>query len=168
MNSPTNNILSIQLIPSQQRKHLKQGWLEAFHSHSLLPRNSPLQVFNEDCIEANHGFGMHPHQNYEIFTYVLSGELSHYDSMRNAHHCRFGTVQFTSAGIGMHHSEMNKHSSEKCKLLQIWVKPRTLNTPPRYQRIEFSKEKRLNQLHLMIAPKELIPSASSKEPQGNS
>ena len=77
-------------------------------------------MINDDTIAAGRGFGMHPHQNMEIITVMVEGELTQTDSMGNSEVLRAGEVQRMSAGIGIVHSEMN-HSNQPCRLLQIWI-----------------------------------------------
>ena len=115
----------------------------------------PLRVLNEDWVAPKNGFPTHPHRNYEIFSYVMSGELTHTDSMGSHEVCRKGMVQFTSAGKGIQHSEYNRNRSSQCKLLQVWVVPRSVNATPNYQIASFAKQDKLNQLCPMIVPKEL-------------
>ena len=78
------------------------------------------------------GFGLHPHENYEIFSYIVSGGLKHSDTMGNEEVVERGDVQFTSAGSGMMHAEFNASKKQSVHLLQIWVKPRVKNTEPTY------------------------------------
>ena len=153
--------------PSTERGHYDAGWLDTYHTFSFstyrdpkFNQFGPLRVLNEDCVEPSSGFPMHPHQNYEIFSYILSGNLTHSDSMGNTEICKKGSVQFTSAGSGIYHSEFNRDKNEHVKFLQIWVKPRCLDTKPNYQKMSFSPDQKLNQLCLMIAPKD---SAKLKE-----
>ncbi|EFC40196.1 predicted protein [Naegleria gruberi] len=153
--------MKFEIRPSEERGHYDEGWLDTYHTFSFSSyRNQkftqfgPLRVLNEDTVEPSSGFPMHPHQNYEIFSYILSGNLTHSDSMGNTEVCKKGSVQFTSAGSGVYHSEFNRDKNEHVKFLQIWVKPRNFNSKPNYQTKDFTPEQKLNQLRLMIVPNE--------------
>ena len=129
--------MKFEIRPSEERGHYDEGWLDTYHTFSFSSyRNQkftqfgPLRVLNEDTVEPSSGFPMHPHQNYEIFSYILSGNLTHSDSMGNTEVCKKGSVQFTSAGSGVYHSEFNRDKNEHVKFLQIWVKPRNFNSKP--------------------------------------
>src|SRR3989338_1828984 len=125
--------MKYEVRASEDRGYAKESWLESFFTFSFAKHQSnkfmqfgPLRVLNEDYVEPSNGFSKHPHANYEIFSYILSGQLTHSDSMGQHHVCSKGSVQFTSAGSGIEHSEYNRNKREVCHLLQIWVKPRIL------------------------------------------
>ena len=161
--------MKFEILSSHQRGHFLEDWLDSYHtfnfakySNGKFTQFGPLRVLNEDFVGVSNGFGRHPHRNYEIFTYVLSGQLTHSDSMGNVEVCTKGSVQFTSAGSGIEHSEFNRNKRDICHLLQIWVKPRTLNSKPNYQLRNYSKAQKLNQLCMMIAPKEVVNDPESE------
>jgi redox-sensitive bicupin YhaK (pirin superfamily) len=116
---------------------------------------SALRVINEDRIAAHRGFGMHSHDNMEILTYVISGQLTHKDSMGNIGHLAAGSWQLMSAGTGVTHSEMND-GDEPIHLLQIWLFSNITNPAPDYQELVFDIHDQPNQWHLIVAPTENV------------
>ncbi len=109
-----------------------------------------LRVLNDDSVKPNGGFGTHPHQNMEIFSYVVDGQLTHRDSAGNHEVLSRGHVQCISAGNGVTHSELNEQS-DWCRFLQIWILPEATNLPVRYDLHKFSEEDRKNKLLQIIA-----------------
>ena len=143
---------------SDNRGHVNMGWLNAKHSFSFGSWHDPrfmgisaLRVINEDRIAAQRGFGRHGHDNMEILTYVLSGQLTHTDSMGNQGHINAGEWQLMSAGSGVQHSEMNQ-TDQPVHLLQIWLHPNVQNAKPTYQQIELDPKTQPNQWHLVVSP----------------
>jgi redox-sensitive bicupin YhaK (pirin superfamily) len=140
----------IRLRKSSARGHADHGWLDARHTFSFAEYHDPdymgysvLRVVNDDVIAPGTGFGMHPHRNMEIITYILDGTLQHQDSMGNGSLIRAGDVQYMSAGSGVRHSEVNPSSDEPVHLLQIWILPRETSLSPQYgQKTIPSEEKR--------------------------
>lgn len=134
------------------------GWLKTFHTFSFASYYNPqwmtfgcLRVVNEDRVAAKTGFPTHPHNNAEIFSYIINGKLTHKDSMGNVETLQRGEVQFTSAGSGIRHSEYNDHPSEECHFLQIWYTPRTRNLPPKYYTLpQVQDEEKTNKLMTLI------------------
>ncbi|NJL19180.1 MAG: pirin family protein, partial [Bdellovibrionaceae bacterium] len=95
------------------------GWLDSRHSFSFGGFHDPrfmgfrsLRVINDDRVEGGAGFGMHPHRDMEILSYVVSGGLTHRDSLGHEKTVRAGGVQYMSAGRGIAHSEFNASKSE--------------------------------------------------------
>ncbi len=136
---------------SNERAFFEHGWLKTFHSFSFAEYVDPdnlnwgaLRVFNDDEIAAGQGFPPHPHRDMEIVTYVLSGELAHEDNMGNRGVVGPGGVQFMSAGTGVRHSEFNNSRSQPLHLVQMWVLPGKLGTPPSYGQMQFGIEDRRN------------------------
>src|SRR5690606_41832947 len=103
-----------------------------------------LRVLNDDVIDGGMGFGMHAHENMEIISIPLEGDLEHKDSMGNSAVIRHGDIQVMSAGTGVYHSEFNKNKDKKVKLLQIWVFPNKSNVTPRYDHISLNPLDRIN------------------------
>ena len=98
-----------------------------------------LRVLNDDTIAAGMGFGTHPHDNMEIITIPLEGDLAHKDSMGNGTTIKSGDIQVMSAGTGIQHSEFNPNPDQHTKLFQIWLFPKYHNVTPRYQQITLDK-----------------------------
>jgi redox-sensitive bicupin YhaK (pirin superfamily) len=96
------------------------------------------------------GFGMHPHRDMEIITYVVSGALRHSDSMGNTAVMRAGDVQRISAGTGILHSEINDSKTEPVHLLQIWIFPDHKGAKPGYAEKSFAKAEQ-GKLHLIAS-----------------
>lgn len=145
---------------SQERGHANLGWLDSYHSFSFAEyydadhmNYSALRVINEDVVAGGTGFGMHPHRDMEIVTYILSGELRHQDSMGNSSVIGVGDVQRMSAGTGVRHSEFNAKTDEPVHLLQIWIAPSENGLPPSYEEKYFSPEQKNNHWCLIVSPK---------------
>ena len=141
------------LHKANTRGHADHGWLNAYHSFSFASWNNPervhfgtLRVLNDDTIAAGMGFGTHSHDNMEIITIPLEGDLAHKDSMGNTEVIKSGDVQVMSAGTGIQHSEFNPNKDKQTKLLQIWIFPNQRNVAPRYQQITLNPEGRKNKL----------------------
>jgi redox-sensitive bicupin YhaK (pirin superfamily) len=124
--------------PSRERGYANHGWLETYHTFSFGDYHDPahnnfrsLRVLNDDRVAADTGFPTHPHRDMEIITHVLTGQLSHRDSMGNGATVKAGEWQYMSAGKGVLHSEMNP-ASEPVHLLQIWIMPDNRGYEPRY------------------------------------
>ena len=127
------------------------GWLESrFHfsfSNYYNPKNmcfGVLRVLNDDIIHTTSGFDMHPHENVEIITYVINGELTHKDSLGNIETLTRGDIQYLSAGDGIYHSEYNKNKSLDLRLLQIWIIPPKVGLPRLYGSNKFEEIQRKN------------------------
>lgn len=148
----------IKVRRSNERGFFNHGWLKSFHSFSFADyydRNhmnfGNLRVINEDFIAAGNGFGEHPHHDMEIITYVISGELSHKDSMGNSSIILSEEVQVMSAGSGVIHSEFNSSKSEETHLLQIWILPKEKQITPRYEQKSFSQNFQNKNLVLIVS-----------------
>jgi redox-sensitive bicupin YhaK (pirin superfamily) len=113
-----------------------------------------LRVLNDDIIAGGGGFGMHPHDNMEIITIPLEGELEHKDNMGNIGVIRKGDVQVMSAGKGVLHSEYNKNSDKEVRLFQIWLFANAKDVEPRYDQKSLLISERKNNLQLIVSPKD--------------
>jgi redox-sensitive bicupin YhaK (pirin superfamily) len=144
--------------PAHERGSAEHGWLHARFTFSFANYYDPehngfhsLQVMNNDVIEPRGGFPTHPHQDAEIFTYVLSGRLEHKDSMGNGSIIEAGDLQYMSAGKGVQHSEFNPSDSEKTELYQIWMRPNQKGGTPRYAEKKLSAENFENETRLLFS-----------------
>lgn len=147
------------LHKADTRGNANHGWLNAYHSFSFASWYNPdriqfgaLRVLNDDTIAAGMGFGTHPHDNMEIITIPLEGDLAHKDSMGNAATIKNGDVQVMSAGTGIQHSEFNPNADQRTKLFQIWLFPRVRNVEPRYQQITLDKSLEKNNFAQILSP----------------
>jgi redox-sensitive bicupin YhaK (pirin superfamily) len=103
-----------------------------------------LRVLNDDLVRPGAGFDIHPHKNMEVLSYVVSGELTHEDSMGNKSGLTRGQVQYMSAGTGIFHSEYNNSKDETLRFLQIWILPDRNGHAPNYGDCRFGVEERKN------------------------
>ena len=138
----------IKVRKAQDRGHTQLGWLDSWHTFSFGDYYDPsnmgfrdLRVINEDYVAPATGFGMHPHRDMEIITYVLEGSLQHEDSMGNGSIIRPGDIQRMSAGTGVTHSEQNPSPEEPVHLLQIWILPARQGIPPNYEQRSFDRSR---------------------------
>lgn len=147
------------IYKSEGRGRINHGWLKAYHTFSFADYYNPekvhfgmLRVLNNDTIEAGMGFGTHPHDNMEIITIPLAGELAHRDSMGNVHVISEGEVQVMTAGTGITHSEYNASDNKKTEIFQIWVFPREHGLTPNYDQKLFNHNSKLNELTTVVSP----------------
>ncbi len=141
------------------RGNANYGWLKTNYTFSFANYYDPnrlhfgtLRVLNDDFIAGGRGFDRHPHDNMEIITIMLEGELKHEDSMGNSFVLHEHEIQTMSAGTGIFHSEANNDPVKAAKLLQIWVFPKNRNIEPQYGLTAFSPEERKNKWHLVVSP----------------
>ncbi|EIW58322.1 pirin domain-containing protein [Trametes versicolor FP-101664 SS1] len=144
--------------PSNERGQADHGWLKTFHTFSFAgyhdPQHEqfgPLRVINEDRVDPKTGFGTHAHREFEIFSYIVNGELEHRDSMGNVEIMKRGDLQMTSAGTGIRHSE-HSHGSKQVHFLQIWSVPSTRGLTPQYFTRHFTDEEKKDQWAHIVAP----------------
>ena len=147
------------LHTANSRGHANHGWLNSYHSFSFSSYYDPermnfgmLRVLNDDTVAAGRGFGTHPHQNMEIVSIPLEGDLKHMDSMGNVAVIREGDIQVLSAGTGISHSEYNKNQDQEVKFLQIWIFPNSKNVDPRYDQVSIRELARKNSFYQILSP----------------
>lgn len=150
---------NVILHKANTRGNANHGWLQSFHTFSFANYHNPermnfgaLRVLNDDTVSGGMGFGTHPHENMEIISIPLEGDLEHQDSMGNKTVIKKGDIQTLSAGTGIRHSEYNKNADHPVKFLQIWVIPNKRNTAPRYDQITLAPEERHNKLQQILSP----------------
>lgn len=149
----------ITIRPKNERGVANFGWLDSRHTFSFGGYYDPnhmgfanLRVINEDKVTPAQGFGTHGHQDMEIISYVLSGELAHKDSMGNGSIIRPGDVQRMSAGTGVRHSEFNASNDNPVHFLQIWIMPDKAGLEPSYEEKNFSPEEKQGKFRLVGSP----------------
>lgn len=159
---PNENHTTMNTVfhPANSRGHADHGWLNSHHSFSFANYYNPdrmnfgvLRVLNDDKVHAGGGFGTHPHDNMEIISIPLKGDLEHKDSMGNVAVIKEGDVQVMSAGTGIFHSEYNKNKDQDVEFLQIWVFPDAKNHEPRYDQISIEGIKKKNEFYQVLSPK---------------
>lgn len=141
------------------RGHANHGWLNSHHTFSFASYYDPervhfgaLRVLNDDTVAAGMGFGKHPHDNMEIISIPLFGDLAHEDSMGNNSVIKENDVQVMSAGTGIVHSEFNHNKDKQTEFLQIWLFPNKQNVSPRYGQKTFEPAERKNNFQLVVSP----------------
>lgn len=141
------------------RGHADHGWLNSHHSFSFANYHNPermnfgvIRVLNDDVVSGGKGFGTHPHDNMEIISIPLQGDLEHKDSMGNTTVIKNGDVQAMSAGSGIFHSEYNKNAADEVRFLQIWLFPNKKNVTPRYDQITLKDKDLKNKFSQILSP----------------
>lgn len=141
------------------RGHANHGWLDSHHTFSFARYYDPerisfgvLRVLNDDRVAPGEGFGTHPHDNMEIISIPLEGDLEHKDSMGNTTVIREGDLQVMSAGTGVFHSEYNKNTDREVKFLQIWIIPGKKNVEPRYDQISIRDLAQKERFYQVLSP----------------
>ncbi|KAF9219946.1 RmlC-like cupin [Gyrodon lividus] len=171
-----NSRKSVQITTrrSNERGHADHGWLKTFHTLSFAGYSDPrheswgaLRVLNEDRVAPRTGFGTHSHQQYEIFSYVISGKLEHQDSMGNTEILPRGALQMTSTGTGISHSE-KANGAQEVHFCQIWASPRPgqARGRPAYFTRNFTDEEKKNRFALLVAPDNSAAVSLNREDSG--
>ncbi len=160
-----NKTMNTVLHKAETRGEANHGWLHAKHSFSFANYYNPermhfgvLRVLNDDIIAGGKGFGMHPHDNMEIITIPLEGDLAHKDNMGNSAVIKQGDVQVMSAGTGVNHSEFNPNEDKETKLFQIWLFSNKKDVEPRYDQLSIRDIAEENKFYQILSP--------NKEDQG--
>lgn len=145
--------------PADSRGHADHGWLKSYHTFSFAEYYHPdrnnfgvLRVLNDDTVQGGAGFGQHAHNNMEIISIPLEGELRHGDNMGHSGVIRKGQVQVMSAGTGVVHSEMNALPDKPVKFLQIWILPKVRDVAPRYADMNISEQAKPNDFQQIVSP----------------
>lgn len=151
--------MQTELHKANTRGFADHGWLKSYHTFSFGGYRNPqrnhfgvLRVLNDDQVSQAKGFGTHPHDNMEIISIPLEGDLEHKDSMGNVTVIREGDVQVMSAGTGIYHSEYNKNADKPVKFLQIWLFPNKRDVTPRYDQISLRDIATENSLYQILSP----------------
>lgn len=149
----------LQIRPSEERGHNRLSWLDSRFTFSFDQYYDPdhiqfraLRVLNEDVVASGQGFGMHPHKDMEILTWILEGALEHRDSTGGSGVIRPGELQHMSAGTGVMHSEFNPSKKDPTHFLQIWLLPERKGLRPEYEQLSFSDEELRNQFNHVAGP----------------
>jgi redox-sensitive bicupin YhaK (pirin superfamily) len=158
--NPTPRIMANMILhKAETRGHADHGWLNSHHSFSFANYYDPermhfgvLRVLNDDTVAPGMGFSTHPHENMEIISIPLEGDLEHKDSMGNTQVIRHGDIQVMSAGSGITHSEKNRNTDKLTRFLQIWVFPNKRNVTPRYDQLVINKADRHNRFQQVLSP----------------
>ena len=147
------------LHKAETRGHANHGWLDSHHSFSFASYHNPervhfgvLRVLNDDIVHPGKGFGTHPHDNMEIISIPLKGDLEHKDSMGNTAVIREGDIQIMSAGTGVSHSEYNKNADKDVNFLQIWIFPKVKGVEPRYDQRPIHEMAVKNKFYQILSP----------------
>jgi redox-sensitive bicupin YhaK (pirin superfamily) len=150
---------TLRFWDAKTRGHTEIGWLDGYHSFSFGRYMDPermgfraLRVINDDKIKAGRGFGMHPHSEMEILTWVLNGKVAHEDSTGQRGEIMPGDLQLMSAGTGIRHSEINGLDDATTHLLQIWIEPSEAGVEPGYQQASFDIDGRADRWQLLASP----------------
>lgn len=158
-NTESNIMKNTVLHRATTRGDANHGWLHSRHTFSFANYHNPermhfgvLRVLNDDIVAAGKGFGTHPHDNMEIISIPLEGDLEHKDSMGNVSVIKNGDIQVMSAGTGITHSEYNKNRDQQVKFLQIWLFPNKKGVTPRYDQITLNLKDRQNKLQQILSP----------------
>lgn len=154
-----HNTMNTVLHKANTRGQANHGWLNSYHTFSFANYHNPermhfgvLRVLNDDIVDGGKGFNTHPHDNMEIISIPLEGDLEHKDSIGNVAVIKEGDIQVLSAGTGIFHSEYNKNTDKQVKFLQIWVFPNKKQVAPRYDQIDLKSVEKDNTFYQILSP----------------
>lgn len=152
-------VMNAVIHRANSRGHANHGWLDTHHTFSFANYHNPdrmhfgvLRVLNDDQVAPGRGFGTHPHDNMEIISIPLEGDLEHKDSMNNVAVIKQGDIQVMSAGTGIFHSEYNRNQDQQVRFLQIWLFPNKKNVTPRYDQITLENKDIKNHFQQILSP----------------
>jgi quercetin 2,3-dioxygenase len=155
----SDKIMNTVIHKNNTRGHANHGWLDSHHTFSFANYRNPermhfgvLRVLNDDRVAGGQGFGHHPHDNMEIISIPLEGDLEHQDSLGNKAIIKKGDVQVLSAGTGIFHSEYNKNKDAEVQFLQIWLFPNKKQVAPRYDQISIADLRKDNEFYQILSP----------------
>jgi hypothetical protein len=153
--------MKTQIHRAESRGHANHGWLDTHHTFSFANYFDPerirfglLRVLNDDIVDGGKGFGTHPHENMEIISIPLEGDLEHKDSMGTVGVIRKNDVQVMSAGTGVYHSEYNANPDKPVNFLQLWIFPKYKDIKPRYDQRTYDPADRENRIQTIVSPLE--------------
>jgi len=153
--------MKTEIHKANTRGHANHGWLNTHHSFSFASWYNPermhfgmLRVLNDDTVTGGKGFGTHPHDNMEIISIPLNGDLEHKDSMGTTSVIRENDIQVMSAGTGVLHSEYNKNPDKDVNFLQIWIFPKVRNIAPRYDQKSYDPKESVGKILRLVSPME--------------
>lgn len=140
----------IVVRPANTRGHIVRSFIDTRRTFSFPPYNdsryihfSDLQTINDDRVQHTWQVPWHEHKNMEIFGYVVEGSSHHVDNLGNDVEVPAGAVQRMSAGKGIEHTEGNTTDIPN-RYLQLWIRPNVLDTEPRHDWYQFTREDKLN------------------------
>ena len=158
-NKKIENKMKYVLHKANTRGHAHHGWLDSYHSFSFANYYNPermnfgvLRVLNDDTVAASMGFRLHPHDNMEIISIPLEGDLEHKDSMGNVAVIHDGDIQVMSAGTGVKHSEFNRNKDKEVRFLQIWMFPNKRDVEPRYDQLKINATSKQDEWKQILSP----------------
>ena len=103
---------------------------------SLIKRIGPLFYWAWGNSEQPAEIGLHPHQGFEIITYVIKGKAYHQDTLGTESVVAEGGAQLMQTGSGVQHAEALNEPSE---IFQIWFEPdlnQAIQRAPRYSQYD--------------------------------
>lgn len=147
----------IRIIKSKDRHFSDLGWLQTYWLFSFSNyydaeniSHGRLRVFNDDVVKAQQGFDTHPHEEMEIISIILDGEMVHEDTMGNKTTIKKNDVQRMTAGTGLYHSERNL-SGKPVHFYQVWITPDKKGLAPSYDQKPFEPAIWQNKMALLAS-----------------